>query len=268
MFSKPPADLQAWRWIVVNSSGGKDSQTALRVVMEACAAQGVPRARVVVSHQCLGKAEWPGTLELVHRQATRYGLRVEVSQYRNRQQQEISLMEYIRLRGKWPSNQQRYCTSEFKRGPGGRVITKLFREAPGPVLNVYGFRAEESPARAKKVVFARNARFSSQAREVWDWLPIHEMKETEVWQSIRESGVPYHYAYDLGMSRLSCVLCIFAPRAALLIAGKANPGLLDTYCELETAIGHTFKNGSSIKEIRDALRAGEQPGAMNGAWNM
>lgn len=257
-----------FRWIVVNSSGGKDSQTALRAVVEVCDLSGFPRSRIVISHQCLGAMEWPGTLDLVKRQAAHYGLRVEVSSYRDKTGAEPSLLDYVRKRRRWPSSQQRFCTSEFKRGPGGRVIVKLFREAAGRVLNVYGFRADESTARAKKKVFVRNERFSSSARDVWDWLPIHNWSEGEVWRSIRESGVPSHDAYRLGMPRLSCRFCIFAPRAALIIAGRANPELLDEYCAVEAEIGHTFQNGRSIASIRDAVRAGEQPAALSGAWNM
>lgn len=161
-----------------------------------------------------------------------------------------------------------YCTSEFKRGPGGRVITKLFRESPGDVLNVYGFRAEESPARKAKAVFAPNGRFSTRTRAVWDWLPLHDWSERAVWDDIRASGVPHHHAYDLGMPRLSCCFCVFAPRAALLVAGRANRALLDEYVEVERATGHTFQNGRSIESIRDAIVAGEVPQGLHGNWNM
>lgn len=261
-------ELRDFRWIVVNSSGGKDSQTALAVVVAACDAVGIDRGRIVVSHQDLGKMEWKGTSDLARQQAEHYGLRFEVSRYRDRHGKESTLLDYVRQRGKWPSSQQRFCTSEFKRGPGGRVIVKLFRESPGPVLNVYGFRAEESPNRAKKPVYVLNTRFSSAAREVWDWLPIHHWTEAQVWASIRASGVPSHPAYALGMPRLSCCFCIFAPKAALVIAGKANPELLDEYCAVEAEIGHTFQNGRSLASVREAIAAGETPSAVGGAWNM
>jgi len=260
--------LPDFRWIVVNSSGGKDSQTCLRNVVRECDRLGVPRKRIVVSHQDLGEMEWPGTRELVERQAACYGLSVRISRYRDRTGGEPSLLDYVRRRGMWPSSQQRYCTSEFKRGPGGRVLTELHRLAPGRILNVYGFRAEESPARARRHTFVRNQRFSSTARDVWDWLPIHEWSDAQVWADIRASGVPYHPAYDLGMPRLSCCFCIFAPRSALLVSARANPALLDRYCQVEEDIGHTFQNGCSLQEIRHAVQTGEQPAELHGSWNM
>jgi 3'-phosphoadenosine 5'-phosphosulfate sulfotransferase (PAPS reductase)/FAD synthetase len=257
-----------WRWIIVNSSAGKDSQTALALVIRIADAQGYPRSQIVVSHQCLGDMEWPGTLELARKQAESYGLRFEVTRYRNKEGENLSLLDYVRKRGKWPDNKNRYCTSDFKRSPGGRVITQLFRESPGDILNVFGFRAEESPARRKKSPFVRNDRFCTQKREVYDWLPIHDWTAEEVWTDIRLSGIPYHPAYDLGMPRLSCVFCVFAPKAALMIAAKANPGLFEEYLKVEDEIGHTFQNGYSLREVHESIELGQSIPDMGSNWVM
>ncbi len=268
MTTKSP-DFREFRWIVINSSGGKDSQTALAKVVERADIWGIPRDRLVVSHQCLGQMEWKGTREVAAAQAACYGLRFEVSKYRTKAGASPTLLDYVRLRGMWPSNTQRYCTSEFKRGPGGRVLTMLYRESPGAILNVFGFRASESPARAKKVVLVKNTRFSTAKRLVMDWLPIHEWTDEQVWAHVKESGVPYHYAYDLGMPRLSCVFCIFAPRAALLVAGQHNPELLAEYVAVERETGHDFQNGKPIESIQEAIARGEKPATGgSGAWNM
>ena len=105
---------------------------------------------------------------------------------------------------------------------------------------------------------------------MYDWLPIHHWDEDRVWADIRESGVRYHEAYDLGMPRLSCVFCIFAPRAALIVAGRANPELLDEYCETERAIGHTFRKDMPIQSIRTAIENGEEADLvqLDESWNM
>ncbi len=269
--------LKAYDWIVINSSGGKDSQTALRRVVQIADEQRYPRSRLVVVHADLGRVEWPGVVELAARQAKHYGLEFEAVARR-----QDTLLEYVRRRGKWPSATTRFCTSEFKRSPCLRVITRLGRAVQNGnrkirvrLLNVYGFRAEESPARAKRKVFALNMRASSRVnrhghriRTVDDWLPIHDWTEQQVWRDIHDSGVPYHPAYDLGMPRLSCCFCIFAPRAALLIAGKAQPALLQEYVNVEQAIGHDFQHKKPIREIQEALVRGEQPGPVDGTWNM
>jgi 3'-phosphoadenosine 5'-phosphosulfate sulfotransferase (PAPS reductase)/FAD synthetase len=261
-------NLSDYRWIVVNSSGGKDSQTALRFVVNQCDALSISRDRIVVSHQCLGEAEWKGTSELARQQADFYGLRFEISKQRNREGVEMSLLDKVRARGMWPSSGQRYCTSDMKRTPGHRVVTMLSREAAGDVLYIKGFRAEESPARAKAPVFAKLDKLCTKTRTVMEWLPIHTWTEAQVWADIKASGVPYHSAYALGMPRLSCMFCIFAPKAALMIAGKHNPEMLQKYVDVEREIGHTFQNGRSIESIQQAIAAGEEVPAMNGAWNM
>lgn len=262
--------FSGYRWIVVNSSAGKDSMAALLYVVRQAELQGYPRSQIVVSHQDLGAMEWEGTRELAEAQARVYGLRFEVTRYRNAAGEEPTLLDYVRRRGKWPSNKQRYCTSDFKRGPGRRLLTRLSREGCGSILHVFGFRAEESPARAKKNPFALNASASSRARPVYDWLPVHEWRESEVWAAIATSPLKdlVHPAYGLGMPRLSCVFCIFAPRAALMIAGRNNPGLLERYCAVEREIGHDFQHGKPLADIQRAVSAGEQVGAVDGKWNM
>jgi len=76
-----------------------------------------------------------------------------------------------------------------------------------------------------------------------------------VWQCIRASGVPYHPAYDQGMTRLSCSLCVLGSRADLVRAAQLRPSLAAEYAELEAEIGHRFRNDLSMAEI---ITAAEQ----------
>ena len=89
-----------------------------------------------------------------------------------------------------------------------------------------------------------------------EWLPIHNWSEREVWKRIYDSGVPHHKAYDLGMKRLSCVFCVFAPRKALIFAGQHNPELLSDYVAAERRMGHTFRVDQSLVEIQSAISKG------------
>jgi 3'-phosphoadenosine 5'-phosphosulfate sulfotransferase (PAPS reductase)/FAD synthetase len=70
-----------------------------------------------------------------------------------------------------------------------------------------------------------------------------------VWQRIRASGVPYHPAYDEGMSRLSCSLCVLASKADLIRGAQLRPDLAATYAALEAEIGHRFRNDLSMADI-------------------
>jgi 3'-phosphoadenosine 5'-phosphosulfate sulfotransferase (PAPS reductase)/FAD synthetase len=127
------------------------------------------------------------------------------------------------------------------------------------ILNCLGLRAEESPARARRLPFAPNEVASNGRRWVDDWLPLHGWTVRQVWARIKASGVPHHPAYDLGMPRLSCCFCIFSPRSALILAGTHNPKLLAEYVAVERQIGHRFRMELSLAEVQQAVARGEQP---------
>lgn len=247
-------DLTVYDVILVNSSGGKDSQAMLDVVCTLAQRVGV-LDRVTVLHCALGHVEWPGTSELARTQAEHYGVR-----YEERHREQGLLLDQVRRRGKWPSSSARYCTSDQKRGPARKLITQLVAELgelhrPARVLNCMGLRAEESRARLRKARLSRDEAASSGRRIVDTWLPIHDWTETQVWQRIRQSGVPYHPAYDQGMTRLSCSLCVLASRADLIRAAQLRPDLAAEYATVEAEIGHRFRNDMSMSDIITAAAA-------------
>jgi len=252
-------NLNEYDLIVVNSSAGKDSLAALFRIITMADEQGYPRQRIHVSHQDLGHIEWPGTKELAEEQANLFGLQFHVVARRRKDGSTESILDYAERRGKWPSNKQRWCTSDFKRAPGARVVTALTAGmAKSKILYVFGFRAEESPARSKKEVLKLNTMLTTKSREVWDYLPIHDWTVDKVWSTIKGNNLPYHPAYDKGMPRLSCMFCIFSPKSALMIAGRENPALLDEYIRVEDKIGHTFRDKFSLREVKDAIESGEE----------
>lgn len=250
-------DLRGFDVILVNSSAGKDSQAMLDLVATLAAEQNV-LDRVTVLHCDLGHVEWPGTGELAAEQAAHYGLRFEV-----RRRTQGPLLEQVRRRGMWPSSAARYCTSDQKRGPARKLITELVKELgdlgrPAQVLNCMGLRAEESAARLKRQALQRDDAASSGRRVVTTWLPIHDWAERQVWQRIRESGVRYHPAYDQGMTRLSCSLCVLASKADVIRGAQLRPELAAEYAALEAEIGHRFRNDLSMAEI---IKLAKEPAA-------
>lgn len=256
--------LHTYDLIICNSSGGKDSIAAIYQILNLAAQQNYPKSKIVISHQDLGQMEWKGTKELVQKQADFFGLKAYYSSRRNAAGKEQTLLDYAKYRGKWPSNNQRWCTSEFKRGPGSRVVTQLTKDmGKCSVLYVFGFRADESPARSKRKVFEVNTLLTTKKRLVHNYLPIHKWSSNTVWQTIFSDNIPYHFAYDLGMPRLSCVFCIFAPFDALVIAGYHNPDLLDEYIKVEEEIGHTFRHNFSLKEVKEAIKNNYEPNKIN-----
>ena len=107
-------------------------------------------------------------------------------------------------------------------------------------MNAMGMRAEESAARARKRPWKRSDRNSKAGRSWYDWLPIFDLTEAQVFDVIRAAGQSPHAAYGMGMSRLSCVFCIMASRADLRTAAQMQPALYARYVRLEERIGHTL----------------------------
>jgi 3'-phosphoadenosine 5'-phosphosulfate sulfotransferase (PAPS reductase)/FAD synthetase len=260
MLSKQKIWLHDYDLVIINSSAGKDSLCAIFEVWQLARLQYYPISKIVISHQDLGEMEWEGTKELVQKQADFFGItKICYSKRVDKTGREETLLEYVERRGKWPSKMQRYCTSDFKRGPGARVITALGKNFNKcNFLHVFGFRKDESTDRAKKIPFEKNQKLSTKKRTVYDWLPIHDWTVMKIWQVIKKHKLPYHYAYDLGMSRLSCVFCFFCRKQELLIAGRANPKLLNDYVQVEKKTGHTFKQDLSLESIQREIMISEK----------
>lgn len=269
----PEIDLDSYDWIVVNTSAGKDSQAMLSTIVARCLAEGVSLTKIVAAHADLGRIEWDGTKELAKLQADMLGVRFEVQA-----RPQGDLLDHIESRGMWPDSQARYCTSDHKRGQVDKILTMLSAEKANlgrrvRILNCMGLRAQESTGRSKRLGLEHNARATNKTvRFVDNYHPILDWTEKAVWAEIEQSELPHHRAYDLGMTRLSCVFCVFAPKSMLMIAGEHNRKLLDEYVAVESRINHTFRQDFKIAEVRDALDAGETTEALGDedikCWSM
>jgi 3'-phosphoadenosine 5'-phosphosulfate sulfotransferase (PAPS reductase)/FAD synthetase len=131
---QPRVRLERYDWIVVSTSGGKDSQTMLRMVCKLADQAGV-LDRVVAVHADMGRVEWPGVPELAAEQAAHYGVRFEVVS-----RPQGDLLQHVRDRSKSlrarakadppvPSPTNRYCTSDHKRDQIAKVMTGLASES-------------------------------------------------------------------------------------------------------------------------------------------
>lgn len=303
-------------WIVVSTSGGKDSQTMLRKVCQLANDAGV-LDRVVAVHADMGQVEWPGVPELAAEQAAHYGVRFEVVSRPQGDllQHVLDRSEKLKARAKqappvpsatnryctsdhkrdqiskvmtklatetraekgkavmpWMKPSQRFCTSDHKRDQQAKLLTRLAKETGAKkrrvrILQCMGMRKAESPARAKLRTFYLDKRASNGRKTVHIWLPIHDMTEAEVWADVKASGVRHHWAYDIGMPRLSCCFCIYAPKAALVLAAKHMPELARRYAEVEEKVGYSFRQGLPMVEVIRAAESGEDCGPIT-TWEM
>lgn len=231
-----------------------------------------------------GRGKWPSPKVRFctshHKQSQVDRLYTALSKTETTEAREGDLLDQIEQRGMFPDPARRYCTSDQKRAPIHKLYTTLVgmeadetalpqpKRAAVRILSCQGMRADESPARAKRPPFHRDDRASNGKRHVDNWLPIHRWTEEAVWERIRGSRISdlVHHAYGLGMPRLSCCFCIFAPKAALVLAGRHNPELLAEYVAVEERIGHKFRLNLSMRDVQDAVNAGETAQVAN--WKM
>lgn len=208
----------------VNHSAGKDSQAMFHYIHK-----HVPFNQIVTLHAILPMVEWDGVIE--HINDTTMGVPVLTCKSRR------TLLQMIEERGMFPSPSMRQCTSDLKRGP----IERTIRQTKHPlIVNCMGMRAEESPNRSKLTSFKRNDKNSNSKREWFDWLPIHDWLIGEVFEAIASVGQKPHWAYEAGMTRLSCCFCIMSSKQDLITAAKLNPDLYKRYVELERSTGQVM----------------------------
>lgn len=244
---------------VLNHSAGKDSQAMTAMVRKI-----VPNHQILVVHADLGRVEWPGNIE--HIKKTTSGLQLQVCQNPNK-----TFLQMVKHRGMWPSPGQRQCTSDLKRGPIERTIRRYLKANPrfnGLIVNCMGIRADESPARKKQQPFRLNNRNSKAGREWYDWLPIFDWTEQDVFSAIENAGQKPHWAYAEGMSRLSCSFCIMANKSDLRTAARLRPELYREYVQLERNIDHTMSmNGLGLEKVTGIKALGrELDGVVHNAY--
>src|SRR5689334_17513672 len=220
-----PGWLDFFDLIVMHTSGGADSQTALRhAAAEIHAAGAVGRTAVlhlVLDRENAGndpRIEWEQVPELAAEQADRNGFPlagddgwtvwkarlagqdIERTQWAGRmhfarRDFDGDLLDDIATRRKltgdprgWPTMWTRFCTSDWKTDVGRAFVeylcVQIRRERglarPVRVLQVMGFRAEESSDRADRSPYGINYGVSARTkRHVWEWLPIHPMTKPE-----------------------------------------------------------------------------------------
>lgn len=310
----PTAGAPGWLdWfdlIVIHTSGGKDSQEALRQAVATFRAARVMH-KVAALHIWLdrrhplglnaddrSRIEWHQVPQLAAEQARRAGLplangegwavwdareapadverdvwagRLHFARRINRDGSDYAgdLLDDIATRTKkdgetlrgWPTMWTRYCTSDWKTAVGRSfteyVCKQLRRELgltrPVRVLQVMGFRTEESDDRAARETYALNYGVSAETiRHTWEWLPIHTLTRRDVWEGIRASGVPYHPVYDEGMTRLSCRRCIMGSRRDLATATRLDPDGTAAYVRVESDLRDSFQQRRPLADVRPA----------------
>lgn len=238
--------VQCGALFIVNHLGGGDSQ-AMTLVLS----RRIPLRQLLFVHAPLGAVEWPGTIEPV-RATIPAGVPLIIAPVASGQ----TLSEKIEQRGQFPNPAQRWCTSDFKRGPIERKIRRFLKCHPRfrqRVVNCVGNRAAEVEAIPWRPLEAN----SKAGRDWYEWFPIHELTTAQIFSIIHQTGQTPHWAYRQGMSRLSCSFCIMASRTDLQTVARLRPILNRRYVQLERRLGHTV---SPSRRYRAVITGVEIPG--------
>jgi 3'-phosphoadenosine 5'-phosphosulfate sulfotransferase (PAPS reductase)/FAD synthetase len=239
----PPAvqaEVDRGALFVVNHSGGKDSQAMLILLR-----RSIPRRQLIVIHAHLEGEEWDGTEE--HVRATSLGLPIIVTQAGK------TFEDMVRRRRMFPSPSNRQCTSDLKRDPIAKAIRHHLKAHPElglRVVSCMGLRAQESASRAKAKTWKANTRESAAGRSWFDWLPIHDLSEAQVFAVIEDAQQKPLWVYGAGMRRASCQFCIMACKADLRRAAELAPDRYAARVRLEREIGHTINmEGTPLDQV-------------------
>jgi 3'-phosphoadenosine 5'-phosphosulfate sulfotransferase (PAPS reductase)/FAD synthetase len=246
--------------VAIGVSGGKDSQASALAVCDHLDRAGHTGPRLLV-HSDLGVVEWRDSLPACRELADHLGLELVVlrrakgdlmQRWESRWASSMARYEdlaTVTLVPCWSTPSLRFCTSEMKTHPITAMLKRRF--AGQVVINVTGIRRDESRRRALSPISDPDA-----SGRIWNWRPILEWSEHEVFASIARHGMQPHPAYrQFGMSRVSCRFCIMSSLADL-VAAAGQPearGLYRRMVSLETGSSFAFQGGRWLGDIAPHL---------------
>lgn len=189
--------------VVVPFSGGKDSQSCLKLAI------GEHGASNVLALFCDTKFEHPTNYAHVERIGKLYGVEIKTVC-------AGSVEEKVLKYGRFPGGGARHCTDELKIIPSKKFY-KEFAENQGGFQVYYGMRSDESPDREKRYRHKTSADLYA-PHEVMDKypkylakmgvmfrLPIIDWSKAEVFEFLEGEHNPL---YEAGFDRVGCFPCL------------------------------------------------------------
>lgn len=273
-------NLDDYDRFLVFFSGGKDSVACFLWLLE----QGIPVDKIELHHHLVDGREgstlmdWRVTEDYCVQFAKAFGVRMSFSWKEGGFEREMlrdnsatapvhfftKSGEERQIGGAGPLNTRRkfpqvaadlsvrWCSSYLKIGVGESYIVNdpVFRE--GKTLVLTGERAEESTARAKYKPFEPHRSDNRDGAKVRRWVDVfravHSWAEAKVWDILCKYGINPHPSYHLGLSRASCMACIFGNPAQWAMLKKYMPATFQAISDYEVKFGVTIKRKGSVQE--------------------
>jgi 3'-phosphoadenosine 5'-phosphosulfate sulfotransferase (PAPS reductase)/FAD synthetase len=153
-----------------------------------------------------------------------------------------------------PNLAVRWCSAYLKIDVAARAITMQPRFNQGRFLIVTGERAQESSNRAKYKV-SEPHRTNNRKRHVTQWRPVLHWDEATVWEVIERHRVRSHPAYDIGLSRVSCMCCIFSSPKQWATIKVIAPEQFKKIVQYEQDFGVTIRRNESVTQAASSCDA-------------
>ena len=231
-------NLRDYDQIILNLSGGKDSQAMLLIVAAVADVLDI-KDRLTPIHIDTGN-EWPESGPHCRRMTQALALDLTIVKPLRTMPQEIT------RRGRWPTAACRSCVAVCKRDP----VDKFIRTQPdGRILNVTGERCNESKKRETLVECETETRLVTRKRQVTRWRPLLDYSIKDVLAIIAASTVPPNPVYSYGLSRVGCMFCPLARHKELRLAAEHHPKRASEMLAIEKQIGYRFTTKKTLASI-------------------
>lgn len=139
----------------------------------------------------------PETYQFIEEVRNHYGIEIDVLS-----PDSAAVMELVREKGLYSfyeDGHQECC--------GVRKIEPLRQHLVNLDGWITGQRRDQSPTRADVPQVQVDGAFSSDERELMKYNPLAEWSSAQVWQYIRDNGVPYNKLHDRGFVSIGCEPC-------------------------------------------------------------
>ena len=258
--------------VAVGISGGKDGSAAALAVVGYLDTIGHCGPRVLI-HSDLGRVEWQDSIVICRQLARRLDLPLivvsrgrgdMVDRWLQRWDDNVGryqALSCLKLILPWSTPDMRFCTSELK---GAIIARELVNRFPGQVIvSVAGIRKQESAARAKSEVLKVNNRLTNKrtCTSGYDWNPILDYTEEDVWTAHHRYDLPIHEAYSLyNNSRVSCCFCILGKQTDWHNATTCaqNQAVYRELVDLEITSTFGFTDDRWLGDVNPALLSDDQ----------